>query len=38
MLRKGKNYSASGLSATETVDTTSIVSALEAPTIFLKYA
>ena len=38
MLRKGKNYSASGLSATETVDTTNIVSALEAPTIFLKYA
>jgi len=38
MLRKGKTYSSTGLSSTESVDTTHIVSALEAPTIFLKYA
>lgn len=38
MVRKTKTYSSSGLSSTETVDTTNIILALEAPTIFLKYA
>ena len=38
ILRKTKTYSSSGLSSTETVDTTNIVNALEAPSIFLKYA